>query len=62
MEYELNSNAAFEYKTVLNKLYYGETYPLNRKKLNKKIQKSARKTKPLKIFFNSVLRRLHNES
>lgn len=35
MEYELNSNAAFEYKTVLNKLYYGETYPLNRKKLNK---------------------------
>ena len=35
MEYELNSNAAFEYKTVLNKLYYGETYPLNRKKLIK---------------------------
>lgn len=25
----------FEYKTVLNKLYYGETYPLNRKKLIK---------------------------
>lgn len=62
MEYEHNPNATSAYKAVLRKLHYGETYPLNRKKLIKQIQKSGRKANPLKKFFNSVLRRLHNES